>query len=87
MAGVRPGWHFPVWRRDGKELIFDTGLDRKIMAVDVKLGSTFEAGVPRVLFSIPSNHTGRRFVVTPDGQRFLFALPATQTAGRPITVL
>jgi hypothetical protein len=31
--------------------MFDTP-DRKIMAVDVKLGSAFEAGVPRVLFEI-----------------------------------
>ena len=58
------------------------------MAVDVKLGSTFEAGVPGVLFEIPSLFTGGggRFVVTPDGQRFLFAFPA-ETSGPPITVL
>jgi Tol biopolymer transport system component len=43
----------PSWRRDGKELYYISG-DRKLMAVDVKLESKFEAGVPQKLFDIQS---------------------------------
>ena len=43
------GGNYAYWRRDGREIIFDAP-DRKIMAVDVKLGATFEAGIPRPLF-------------------------------------
>ena len=59
------------WPRDGKELFFSS--PRKMMAVEVKAGATFQAGVPQPLFD-----TGRlvRFTVTRDGQRFL--LPARQ---------
>jgi Tol biopolymer transport system component len=39
----------PQWRRDGKELFY-VAADRKLMAVDVKTGATFEAGVPKPLF-------------------------------------
>ena len=38
------------WRRDGKELFY-IAADRKLRAVDVKLGKTFEAGVPKTLFA------------------------------------
>ena len=38
----------PKWRRDGRELFY-IAADRKLMAVDVKLGATFEAGVPKTL--------------------------------------
>lgn len=68
------------------ELLYDTP-DGKIMAVDVKLGSTFEAGVSRVLFQIPSQIVGPRWAMTPDAQRFVFPFPAGQTGGPPMTVI
>jgi eukaryotic-like serine/threonine-protein kinase len=68
------------WRRDGKEIIFGSP-GRRIMAVDVKAGTTFEAGVPRELFKVPGMNIGDRFAVTPDAHRFLF--PLAQTADRP----
>jgi len=63
----------PVWRRDGKELFYKSA-DSKIVAVPVKIGATFEAGVPKELF--PVSTTGlfnirRQYSVSPDGQRFL----------------
>ena len=73
------------WRQDGKELFFDTP-DGKLMAVDVKLGSTFEAGIPRALFDIPAPFVGR-YVVNPDGQRFLFPFTATPAEGVTLTVV
>jgi eukaryotic-like serine/threonine-protein kinase len=41
----------PVWRRDGKELFY-LSADNKIVAVPVKMGATFEAGVPKELFQV-----------------------------------
>lgn len=66
-----------------------------MMAVDVKLGSTFEVGSPRALFqtravatplvftvSSPSSYT-----VTADGRRFLVNTPVEETAPAPIQVV
>ncbi len=39
----------PHWRRDGRELYY-LAPDGKLMAVEVKTGSAFQAGVPRALF-------------------------------------
>ncbi len=69
------GGYIPRWRSDGKELYYISG-DLKLMAVEVKSGSSFEAGVPRVLFDlalprvISTNFGG--YDVSADGQRFLF---------------
>ncbi len=63
----------PRWRRDGRELFY-IAADRKLMAVDVKLGATFEAGVPRPLFGTRAfnvANAGNSYAVSADGQRFL----------------
>lgn len=74
------GGEYVYWRRDGKELIVGT-IDRRILAVDVKLSTTFEAGVPRKLFDIPGTMAGVRFAITADGQRFL--VPLIPQTNRP----
>ena len=74
------GGEYVYWRRDGKELIFGTA-DRKIMAVDVKLGTSFEPGVPRQLFEIPQTMAGVRFAISSDAQRFL--IPLFSETNRP----
>jgi WD40 repeat protein len=71
------GGQWPRWRRDGKELFFDT--PPNILAVDIHVeGSSIKPGVPHVLFSIngpgPTNlgqYDYHRFAVSADGQRFL----------------
>ena len=68
----------PSWRRDGKELYFIEGT--KLAAVDVKAsGSSFDAGIPKQLFSVPEATVNRRnnYVATADGQRFLFITTPT----------
>lgn len=67
------GGEYVYWRGDGRELIFGT-VDGKIMSADVKLGATFEAGVPRQLFQLPGRQAGERFAITADAQRFLVPL-------------
>ena len=70
------GGSSPIWRKDGRELFY---LEQtKLMAVDVKLGSSPEIGVPRRLFDAPqARATG--FTVFADGQRFLFFEPAGES--------
>jgi hypothetical protein len=64
----------PRWRRDAKELFY-ISVEQKLMAVPVKIGSTFETGSPQALFDIQPIYgplTGH-FVYQPtaDGRRFL----------------
>ena len=52
-AGLPRGGHTPVWRHDGGELIFRS-VSGAPMAVDITLtATTFQAGMPRRLFSTP----------------------------------
>jgi Tol biopolymer transport system component len=64
------------WRNDGKELFYLSG--NKLMAVDVKPGSSFEAGVPKTLFDLTPSRVSGSYAVTADGQRFLFVTYVTQ---------
>jgi Tol biopolymer transport system component len=71
-----------AWRQDGKELYYMTR-NWEVMAVDVETTPTFKVGTPRMLFSLPGPLPGNPMQwknVSPDGQRFLFAMP-TNTAG------
>jgi serine/threonine protein kinase/Tol biopolymer transport system component len=78
----------PKWRRDGKELFY-IAADRKLMAVDVKLGETFEAGVPKTLFLtrvITLTSFRNHYAVTADGQRFLINSRPEESA-TPISIV
>ena len=61
------------WRQDGKEMYFLTR-DREIMAVDVTSAPKLQAGMPRALFRI-SDPLASGGDVSPDGQRFVVAMP------------
>ena len=76
----------PRWRHDGRELFY-LALDRKMMAVPVRLAPAFEPGIPVPLFDV--DFTG--FVpydVSADG-RFLINTPIAASAmtSSPITVI
>jgi Tol biopolymer transport system component len=79
----------PRWRADGKELFF-LGADRKLMAVVVRAGSSFDAGVPAALFETripaPLPTTPQLYDPAPDGQRFLMITSHAETTGTPLTV-
>ncbi len=51
--------------------------DRKMMAVDLALGSTVEAGTPKALFQtqVVRSEAPNRYAVSGDGQRFLVNSP------------
>jgi eukaryotic-like serine/threonine-protein kinase len=80
----------PRWRRDGKELFF-IAADGSMMAAAVASETTgtrlvFLPGASQPLFdthSQPINTLAWRYDVTPDGKRFLLALPVGASAGPP----
>jgi Tol biopolymer transport system component len=80
----------PMWRQDGKELYY-IDLDGKLMAVSISVGSSFQAGVPKVLFRAPPRgpqkpgHPGMRWwSPSPDGKRFLFLVQEMQELRRSL---
>jgi eukaryotic-like serine/threonine-protein kinase len=79
----------PRWRRDGKELFY-IAADQKLMAVEVKVGTTFQPGLPRALFQTrviglcdELNH----YAVSKDGQRFLVNTVVEESTSNPLTVV
>jgi Tol biopolymer transport system component len=78
----------PHWRRDGKELFY-VAPDRKLMAVDVKSGATFETSAPKTLFQtlVVRYDAPNRYVVAGEGQRFLVNCPVEEVSQTPITVV
>ena len=81
------------WSRDGRELFFYVGAGTRgtLMAVPVESGSTFRAGVPRMLFegNYPApNIPGGLYDVSRDGQRFLMIKgDDAEAAPRTLTVV
>jgi Tol biopolymer transport system component len=76
----------PRWKADGKELYY-IALDRKMMAVPVKLAPTFEPGIAKPLFE--TNVTAfNPYDVSPDG-RFLMNTVAASAAppSSPVTIV
>jgi serine/threonine protein kinase len=71
----------PRWSGDGKELYYQAPYG-KLMAVGIATNPVFRAGLPKALFQAPS----RYWDITPDGKRFLFAVP-TEQGQVPFTVL
>jgi serine/threonine protein kinase/Tol biopolymer transport system component len=78
----------PHWRRDGKELYF-IAPDRKLMAVDVKLGQVFEMGTPKPLFQtqVSGLLAPNRYDVSADGQKFLINSGVQETSHAPLEVI
>jgi len=76
----------PRWSADGKELYY-IALDRKMMAVPVKLAPTFEPGLPVPLFETNVN-TFNPYDVSADG-RFLLNMVSESAApaASPVTIV
>jgi dipeptidyl aminopeptidase/acylaminoacyl peptidase len=68
----------PTWRSDGKELYFVSG--DSIMSADVRpSGTSLAIGTPHALFQTKLPRMERnRFVVSPDGRKFLVVVSADQ---------
>jgi serine/threonine protein kinase/Tol biopolymer transport system component len=80
----------PVWRRDGRELLFVTP-GGAIMSVPVVSGDTFRSATPVKLFQTcsmaPTRGVGSVFDLSPDGNRIIVNCIAPDAKQRPINVL
>ncbi len=76
------------WRQDSRELYY-LSLDGTVMAVPVTANPGFHAGPPEPLFKVPAgfNRTAPLGDVSPDGQKFLFALPKGGDVRQEFTVV
>jgi serine/threonine protein kinase len=88
---VSRGGSEPRWRRDGKELFY-LSAEGKMMAVAVKLGNSFEAGPPVVLFQTHlrqpiSAQDVFSYDVTGDGQRFLINTKVDEPNAAPLSIV
>ena len=68
------GGRYPVWRADGRELVY-ASLDGRFVAVPARAeGDTFHLGAPDELFrSAPPTRDYRDWGMSPDGQLFAIA--------------
>ncbi len=72
------GGNRPVWRRDGKELFYNS--EDAVMSVPIDAGTTFTFGKAVKLFNWPGlqqTGLGPTFDVSPDGKRFLMIKRST----------
>ena len=83
------GGFTPRWRADGREIYYMTSYDHgKVMAVSLDRGRT-PPGEPQELFGVdmavvPHSTVVQNFhtyAVSPDGQRFVIAVPSSTLAG------
>ena len=75
------GGAWPVWSRDGSELFYREVA--QMMAVSIQVRETFEAGIPRALFSVTSFLSFSGFDVSADGRFLMLNLVDSTDADRP----
>jgi Tol biopolymer transport system component len=78
----RDGGNSPVWRDDGRELIFRSASGAPMAAGITLTSASVEAGNPRQLFAMPAVP----WDMTRDGKRFLVSMPAPGELPTPITI-
>ena len=68
------GGFAPQWRRDGRELLYLTP-DRSVMSIEVDTNRGFRPRSAKQLFKVPG--VLPQWGLTPNGDRFLFAVPVS----------
>ena len=71
----------PYWRGDGKEFFYIT-LDRRLVSLSIRTSPSVEIGKAQTLFGVPTvigTISRSSYVMTRDGQRFLFTVPVDQS--------
>ena len=79
----------PAWRHDGKELFYMSG-DKRLVAVEVKAGTSFEPGARNVLFQTRVSglvNARNHYAVSKDGQRFLINALVQDATSQPYNVM
>lgn len=85
------GGDLPVWRRDGKEILYVTP-DSKIMSVPIEAGSAFKAGIPQTMFQMSLRDfttAGSRtqLGIAVEGQKILVNARKDESAKTPIIIV
>ena len=83
------GGRFPLWSRDGRELLFET-LDQHVMAVSYTAkGGSFAAGKPRVWTETRLRNAGLlpNYDLAPDGKRLAAMVAGDASSDKPPTHL
>lgn len=85
------GGEEPRWRDDGRELFY-LSAEGKMMAVEVKTGTSFETGSRAALFQTQRRQTVSAqdvfsYDVTRDGQKFLIATRVDEANAAPVSVV
>jgi len=82
------GGQEPQWGPDGCELLY-LSPERQLVRVEVQTGQTFVAGIPEAMFpvSLRSVTTNNRYLIAPDGQRFLLLSSLIEDSTPPTTVV
>jgi Tol biopolymer transport system component len=77
-----------LWRGDGREIVY-ADLDGMMRAVTVSAdGDAIRVGTPQDLFrSVPPRRDMRVYTMTPDAQRFLFAIPGVFEARNELRIV
>ena len=65
------GWQ-PSWSADGRTLYY-LARQSRLMAVPVETGATFSSGVPEALMQVETSGIFRRYTVSADGSRVVWA--------------
>src|SRR5271170_7285799 len=79
------GEFYPHWRDDAKELIY-VSLDRRtVMSAEVVTKPVFQVSASKALFQLPAG--AGTPAVTGDGERFLVAVPVSQSGPQQFTVV
>jgi Tol biopolymer transport system component len=76
----------PSWRSDGEELIYLSVNHKTVVSATVSTEPAFSAEQPNVLFQFPFAPTIAP-AISPDGKRFLAAMPAQQRGPEPFNVV
>jgi hypothetical protein len=84
------GGSYPHWRRDGRAVYY-LSPDSQLVEVEVLPGSSFRVGIPKPLFKVRTrtspDYAGWIWDISPDGQRFLFNIPAGDLTNATLTVI
>ncbi len=78
------GGDAPLWRADGKELLF-LSPDGRVMAAPIQTSPSFEAGTPRTLFQ--ESLKLERLALSPDGQRLLVRISRAAPAANNVRLI
>ena len=83
------GGSYPVWSRDGRELLFQNADQRVIAVKYTSHGDSFTIGERRTWSSVRTMSVGVMYTwdIAPDGKQLVMCLPATEEKQRPATHL